>query len=201
MKFLFASDSFKGTLSSARIAELLTTAAKESFPDCTCTSIETADGGEGTTDAVLSAVQGQRIPLVVCGPLWKKTDCFYGKLDEERAVMEMAAASGLPLLTEPERDPEKTTTYGTGEMILDALDRGFRDISIAIGGSATNDGGMGCMCALGVRFLDENGEESQLYPPFQGFINQLPTAFSLFKAFAYGERECRSHGEKKKGKH
>ena len=158
MKFLFASDSFKGTLSSARIAELLTTAAKESFPDCTCTSIETADGGEGTTDAVLSAVQGQRIPLVVCGPLWKKTDCFYGKLDEERAVMEMAAASGLPLLTEPERDPEKTTTYGTGEMILDALDRGFRDISIAIGGSATNDGGMGCMCALGVRFLDENGE-------------------------------------------
>ena len=73
----------------------------------------------------MSAVQGQRIPLVVCGPLWKKTDCFYGKLDEERAVMEMAAASGLPLLTEPERDPEKTTTYGTGEMILDALDRGF----------------------------------------------------------------------------
>ena len=126
MKFLFASDSFKGTLSSARIAELLTTAAKESFPDCTCTSIETADGGEGTTDAVLSAVQGQRIPLVVCGPLWKKTDCFYGKLDEERAVMEMAAASGLPLLTEPERDPEKTTTYGTGEMILDATQ--IRDI-------------------------------------------------------------------------
>ena len=159
MKFLFASDSFKGTLSSARIAELLTTAAKESFPDCICTSIETADGGEGTTDAVLSAVQGQRIPLVVCGPLWKKTDCFYGKLDEERAVMEMAAASGLPLLTELERDPRKTTTYGTGEMILDALNRGFRDISIAIGGSATNDGGMGCMCALGVRFLDENGEE------------------------------------------
>ena len=158
MKFLFASDSFKGTLSSARIAELLTTAAKESFPDCICTSIETADGGEGTTDAVLSAVQGQRIPLVVCGPLWKKTDCFYGKLDEERAVMEMAAASGLPLLTELERDPRKTTTYGTGEMILDALNRGFRDISIAIGGSATNDGGMGCMCALGVRFLDENGE-------------------------------------------
>ncbi len=76
MKFLFASDSFKGTLSSARIAELLTTAAKESFPDCICTSIETADGGEGTTDAVLSAVQGQRIPLVVCGPLWKKQTAF-----------------------------------------------------------------------------------------------------------------------------
>lgn len=88
MKFLFASDSFKGTLSSARIAELLTTAAKESFPDCICTSVETADGGEGTTDAVLCAVKGERIPLTVCGPLWKPTDCFYGKLDENRAIME-----------------------------------------------------------------------------------------------------------------
>ena len=159
MKFLFASDSFKGTLSSARIAELLTTAAKESFPDCICTSVETADGGEGTTDAVLCAVKGERIPLTVCGPLWKPTDCFYGKLDENRAIMEMAAASGLPLLSETERNPAKTTTYGTGEMIRDALNHGFRDISIAIGGSATNDGGMGCMCALGVRFLDENGKE------------------------------------------
>lgn len=159
MKFLFASDSFKGTLSSSRIAELLTTAAKESFPDCICTSVETADGGEGTTEAVLDAVNGQRMFLTVHGPLWKKTDCFYGKLDERRAVMEMAAASGLPLLQEVQRDPRKTTTYGTGEMIQDALDHGFRDISIAIGGSATNDGGMGCMCALGVRFLDQEGRE------------------------------------------
>lgn len=157
MKFLFASDSFKGTLASSRIAELLTTAAKESFPDCICTSVETADGGEGTTDAVLDAVNGQRMFLTVHGPLWKKIDCFYGKLDERRAVMEMAAASGLPLLQEAQRDPRKTTTYGTGEMIQDALDHGFRDISIAIGGSATNDGGMGCMCALGVRFLDQEG--------------------------------------------
>ena len=159
MKFLFASDSFKGTLSSSRIAELLTTAAKESFPDCICTNVETADGGEGTTEAVLDAVNGQRMFLTVHGPLWKKTDCFYGKLDERRAVMEMAAASGLPLLQEVQRDPRKTTTYGTGEMIQDALDHGFRDISIAIGGSATNDGGMGCMCALGVRFLDQEGRE------------------------------------------
>ena len=121
--------------------------------------METADGGEGTTEAVLDAVNGQRMFLTVHGPLWKKTDCFYGKLDERRAVMEMAAASGLPLLQEVQRDPRKTTTYGTGEMIQDALDHGFRDISIAIGGSATNDGGMGCMCALGVRFLDQEGRE------------------------------------------
>lgn len=159
MKFLFASDSFKGTLSSLRIAELLTAAAKETFPECICTSIETADGGEGTTDAVLAAVKGNRIPLTVKGPLWKETTCFYGQLDDHRAIMEMASASGLPLISESERDPRKTTTYGTGEMIHDALDKGFRDISIAIGGSATNDGGMGCMCALGVRFLNAEGHE------------------------------------------
>ena len=93
------------------------------------------------------------------GPLWEELTCSYGMLDEKRAVMEMAAASGLPLVPDEKRDPRYTTSYGTGEMILDALNKGFRDISIAIGGSATNDGGIGCIRALGVRFLDENGEE------------------------------------------
>lgn len=159
MRFLFASDSFKGTLSSQRTAELLTIAAEEIFPGCECSSIEVADGGEGTTDAVLSAVKGERISVAVHGPLWEEGQAFYGKLDDRRAVMEMAAASGLPLIPLEKRDPCKATTYGTGEMIRDALERGFRDISIAIGGSATNDGGIGCMRALGVRFLDEQGAE------------------------------------------
>lgn len=159
MKFLFASDSFKGSLSSLRISELLTIAARETFPYCECSSIEVADGGEGTTDAVLSAVCGERISLTVTDPLWRNIQSYYGQLDDHRAIMEMASASGLPLLTAEERNPFKTTTFGTGEMIKDALDRGFTDISIAIGGSATNDGGMGCMCALGVRFLDEQGLE------------------------------------------
>lgn len=159
MKFLFASDSFKGSLSSLRISELLTIAARETFPYCECSSIEVADGGEGTTDAVLSAVCGERISLTVTDPLWRNIQSYYGQLDGHRAIMEMASASGLPLLTAEERNPFKTTTFGTGEMIKDALDRGFTDISIAIGGSATNDGGMGCMCALGVRFLDEQGLE------------------------------------------
>ena len=159
MKFLFASDSFKGTLSSPKIAELLTQAAREIFPDCVCDSIEVADGGEGTTEVVLSAVKGTTIPLKVHGPLWEELTCSYGMLDEKRAVMEMAAASGLPLVPDEKRDPRYTTSYGTGEMIRDALERGFRDISIAIGGSATNDGGIGCIRALGGRFLDENGEE------------------------------------------
>ena len=118
-----------------------------------------ADGGEGTTDAVLSAVNGEKIAVSVHGPLWEEISAYYGKLDDRRAVMEMAAASGLPLVPSEQRDPRKTTSYGTGEMIADALGKGFRDISIAIGGSATNDGGIGCMRALGVRFLDENGQE------------------------------------------
>ena len=159
MKFLFASDSFKGTLSSQKTAELLTQAAREIFPDCQCDSIVVADGGEGTTAAVLVATNGKKLPVQVHGPLWEDIISNYGMLDENRAVMEMAAASGLPLVPEEKRDPRYTTSYGTGEMIADALRRGFRDISIAIDGSATNDGGIGCIRALGGKFLDENNQE------------------------------------------
>ena len=159
MKFLFASDSFKGTLSSRRTAELLTRAAQEIFPDCECRCLEVADGGEGTTEAVLSAAGGRRMEAMVCGPLWERRKACYAALDGRRAVMEMAAASGLPLVPAELRDPRNTTSYGTGELIRGALDKGFRDLSIAIGGSATNDGGIGCMRALGVRFLDGDGNE------------------------------------------
>lgn len=159
MKFLFASDSFKGTLTSRRTAELLTQAAREIFPGCICDSIEIADGGEGTADAVLSATDGRKIYMSVSGPLMERIPASYVQLDKTRAVMEMAAASGLPLVPEGKRNPRETTTRGTGEMIADAVSKGFRDISIAIGGSATNDGGIGCMRALGVRFLDESGSE------------------------------------------
>ena len=159
MKFLFASDSFKGTLSSQRTAQLLTQAAQEIFPGCECAHVEVADGGEGTTDAVLSAVSGEKILLSAHGPLGELTEGYYGALDDKRAVMEMASVSGLPLVPSNLRDPRKTSSFGTGEMIADALSRGFRDISIAIGGSATNDGGMGCMRALGVKFLDADNHE------------------------------------------
>ncbi|WP_313154848.1 glycerate kinase family protein [Lacrimispora sp.] len=159
MKLLFASDSFKGTLSSEQTIELLKKAAAEVFDQWECTGIPVADGGEGTTDAVIAAIQGERIPVTVCGPLLAPVNAYYGKLDEKRAILEMAAASGLPLIPIDLRDPRNTTTYGTGELIRDALDRGFTEISIAIGGSATNDGGMGCMRALGVKFLDSEGRE------------------------------------------
>lgn len=158
-RFLFASDSFKGTISSERAAELLSEAAREVFPGAEVRGIEVADGGEGTVDAVVAATGGTLRSVEVAGPLGKATRATYGLLDGGRAIMEMAAASGLPLLALDERDPRRTSTYGTGQLIMDALDRGVRDISLAIGGSATNDGGMGCARALGVRFLDDEGNE------------------------------------------
>ena len=159
MKFLFASDSLKGTLSSDDTGRLLTKAAKEVFPACICESIPVADGGEGTVDAVIRAVQGQQIRVKAQDPLMQTRETYYGKLDENRAIIEMALASGYALVPAEKRNPLYTSSYGTGELIRDALDRGFRDITIAIGGSATNDGGMGCMRALGVRFLDRAGRE------------------------------------------
>ena len=159
MKLLFASDSFKGTLSSARTADRLEKAAVEVFGDVTCSGVPVADGGEGTVEAVIAAEHGEMLSAKVHGPLMEEVTASYGKITDSKAVIEMAAASGLPMVPQELRNPLYTTTFGTGELILDALDRGFRDISIAIGGSATNDGGMGCLRALGVRFLDGNGTE------------------------------------------
>jgi glycerate kinase len=159
MKFLFASDSFKGSLTSEKTVELLSRAAREVFGECECSGVPVADGGEGTVEAVIAAEQGEYITVKVHGPLMEETESFYGVFDGNKAVIEMAAASGLPMVPEELRNPLNTTTFGTGELILDALKRGYRDISIAIGGSATNDGGMGCARALGVKFLDQDGNE------------------------------------------
>lgn len=157
MKFLFASDSFKGTLSSEKIIELLTQSANEIFPGCETAGTLIADGGEGTVDAVIAMTKGTMIQIPVHGPLMEETTAVYGKINEDSAIIEMAAASGLPMVPTELRNPLNTTTYGTGELIRDALDKGFRNISIALGGSATNDGGMGAMAALGVKFYDKDG--------------------------------------------
>ena len=158
-RFLFASDSFKGSLSSKRSAELLREAALKHFPDACIHMVEVADGGEGTVAAVTSAAGGTTRTVTVNGPLGQPVAASYGLLDHNRAIIEMAAASGLTLVPLAERNPMRTSTFGTGELILDALDQGARDITLAIGGSATNDGGMGCMRALGARFLDAHGCE------------------------------------------
>ncbi len=149
---------------------MLEKAAREIFGnDISCKSIPVADGGEGTTDAVIAARSGKKITLRVHGPLMESAEAYYGDLGNGEAVMEMAVASGLPMIPAEKRNPLNTTTYGTGEMLRDALDKGFSKISIAIGGSATNDGGIGCMRALGVRFLDCNGNE------LSGICSMLPT--------------------------
>ncbi len=159
MKLLFASDSFKGSLSSEKTVALLAQAAETVFGACETSGVPVADGGEGTVDAVIQAENGRKITVPVHGPLMEEIRAEYGIFGDNKAVIEMASASGLPLVPAEKRDPRNTTTYGTGELILDALEKGYRDISIAIGGSATNDGGMGCARALGIRFLDADGRE------------------------------------------
>lgn len=159
MRFLFASDSFKGSLSSEKIIQLLEETAQKVFPGCETKGVPVADGGEGTIDAVVRATGGSCRTVQVHGPLMEEVKAVYGVIGEKHAIIEMAAASGLPMVPPGKRNPLYTTTFGTGELIKDALEQGCRDITIAIGGSATNDGGMGAMRALGVRFLDVGGKE------------------------------------------
>ena len=173
MRLLFASDSFKGSLTSEQTVPLLTKAAQEVFGPCETSGVSVADGGEGTVDAVIAAENGEMIRVPVHGPLMEEREAYYGAFGGDKAVIEMAAASGLPMVPEILRNPLNTTTYGTGELIRDALDRGYRDISIAIGGSATNDGGMGCARALGVRFLDEEGGELKGFGRDLGNVRQI----------------------------
>ena len=159
MKLVFASDSFKGSLDSSRTAELLGAAAREVFGDVETVSIPLADGGEGTVDAVLASSDAKAVTVTVHGPLMDQVEARYAVFDDGRAVIEMASASGLTLVPEGRRDPLEATSIGTGELLIDALANGARDITIAIGGSATNDGGMGFMRALGAVFYDEEGNE------------------------------------------
>lgn len=173
MKFLFASDSFKGSLSSVEIVGILTEEAKRIFPDCECSGVSVADGGEGTIEAVIDAMNGQIRTVLVHGPLMEETTADYGVFDGSHAVIEMAKASGLPMVPAEKRNPLNTTTYGTGELIKAALDEGYRKIAIAIGGSATNDGGMGAMTALGVKFLDKAGNQLTGYGKDLGEVHSI----------------------------
>jgi glycerate kinase len=158
MKIVIASDSYKGSNSSLEVASLIEKGAKKVFPDSEYVKIPIADGGEGTVEALAEGLGGKIININATDPLGRTCKAFYGVVNG-KAVIEMAAASGLPLLKEEEKNPAVTSTYGTGEIILAALKAGYRDITIGIGGSATNDGGSGMAKALGYRFLDNNGNE------------------------------------------
>ena len=159
MKILIAPDSFKGSNTSTRVAEAIERGLRNALSDVEVTKIPIADGGEGTVEAVVSGGGGSYRDIQVTGPIGKTVTATYGLLGGGRAVMEMAAASGLPLVPVDERNPLRTTTRGTGELIRDALDQGCREILIGIGGSATNDAGVGMAQALGYSFRDSEGNE------------------------------------------
>lgn len=161
-KYVIAPDSFKGTMSSIEICDLIEQIILELDPDAKVDKVPVADGGEGLVDAFLSMCggKGRRIETKVTGPLFAPVDSFFGMLDDgDTAIIEMAAAAGLPMLSKEERNPEKTTSVGVGELILKAVSAGAKKIIIGLGGSATNDGGTGMAYALGYRFLDQNGAE------------------------------------------
>ena len=161
-KIVVASDSFKGSLTSLDVAQNVEKAIREVYPLCDVLKVNVADGGEGTMEALLQTLGGVRVSLVVKDPLGREIEATYVILNDGiTAVVEMSAASGLPLLKSDERNPLKTSTYGTGQLICDALDRGCRKILVGIGGSATNDAGMGVLQALGFRFLDAQGNQLQ----------------------------------------
>ncbi|PQY65732.1 glycerate kinase [Cronobacter sakazakii] len=159
-KIVIAPDSFKESLSAMDVAKAIEAGFREIYPQANYVCVPMADGGEGTVEAMVAATGGQIITTPVTAPLGNNVDGFFGLLgDGETAVVEMAAASGLHLVPTAQRDPRITTSYGTGELILAALERGVKAIIIGIGGSATNDGGAGMMQALGARFLDGEGRE------------------------------------------
>ena len=160
MKVVIAPDSYKGCLSALEVAKAMERGVLSVFPTAEVRKIPIADGGEGTVAALVTATNGQLRQTEVTDPLGNKIIAHWGVLGDGRtAVIEMAAASGLPLVPKEKRDPRVTTTYGTGELIKAALAEGLAKIIIGIGGSATNDGGTGMARALGVRFLDAAGQE------------------------------------------
>lgn len=151
------SDSFKGSLSSQTICAIARERIPLQFPDCRVIALPVADGGEGTVDCFLSACGGDRVCVDgVCGPFGEPLRAAYARLPDGTAVIEMAAAAGLPLAA-GQKNPRRATTYGVGELIAHAADHGAKRIVLGLGGSATNDGGCGCAAALGARFLDAQG--------------------------------------------
>jgi len=160
MKILVAPDSYKGSLSSKQVCQAIEEGLLKACEGVfEVVKVPIADGGEGTVDAFLSALGGELIELTVTGPLGKPVHSFYGILPDGTAVIEMAAASGLSLVPTHQRNPLVTTTYGTGQLIMNALDHGCSRFIVGIGGSATNDAGVGMLQALGIKFLDDAGKE------------------------------------------
>lgn len=168
-KWLLMPDSFKGTMSSAEICAIMQREIRSFYPQAQIRSVPIADGGEGTVDAFLAALGGKRVSLTVKGPHWEPVESFYGLLPDGTAVIEMAAAAGLPLAGENRR-VDLATTYGVGQLIRDAVCAGCKKVVVGLGGSATNDGGTGAAAALGAVFRDAKGDA---FFPVGGTLDQI----------------------------
>lgn len=169
-KFVLIPDSFKGTLSSTQICSIMKDAINVHFPDSKIVEIPVADGGEGSVDCFLTALGGEKVFVEVSGPYFEKMQAFYGLIDGGRtAVIEMAAAAGLPLV-EDRKNPLKTTTFGVGELMLDAAKKGVKKIILGLGGSCTNDFGCGAASACGITFYDKLG---QAFVPVGGNLKDI----------------------------
>jgi len=158
-KAVLIPDSFKGTLSSEMICNIMAENIKKFFPECQVVSIPVADGGEGSVDCFLTALGGEKIYETVKNPYFEDMQSFYGLINNgETAVIEMASCAGLPIV-EDKKNPKKTTTYGVGQLILSAAERGCKKIIVGLGGSSTNDGGAGAAAAVGVKFYNKDGKD------------------------------------------
>lgn len=159
MKIVIAIDSFKGSLTSIEAGKAAADGISRVYPQAEISVYPLADGGEGTIEALVSGLGGVLRTVTVSDPLCRIISARYGILPDLTAVIEMASAAGITLLTETERNPMNTTTYGVGQLIADAVSQGCRNFIIGIGGSATNDGGIGCLQALGFGMLDSDGKQ------------------------------------------
>ena len=162
MKIVISPDSFKGTLTALEAAKSIENGVKRANLNIETVLLPVADGGEGTMETLVLATKGHFVETYVLDPLGREIEACFGVLgNQSTCVIEMASASGITLLHNNERNPRKASTFGTGQLIQKALDQGFRDFIICIGGSATNDAGVGMLRALGLRLLDENGRDVQ----------------------------------------
>src|SRR5690625_1112659 len=173
MNIVIAPDSFKGSLTSIQVTNIIEKAILDDHPSFSVVKKPMADGGEGTIDALLSATKGKLVPVKCTGRLGENISTHYAIIEGNTAIIECASIAGLPQVTLNKRNPDHTTTYGIGEVIIDALDRGCTSFIIGLGGSATNDGGLGMLLALGMEAFDQDGNKVDIFGKDVDFIEEV----------------------------
>ncbi len=176
LKIVVAPDSFKGSLSAKEICNIVEKAGLEIFPESNIIKLPVADGGEGTVESLLDTLSGSWMTIPAKDPMGREIRGSYGIFSGDKAILEMALVSGLPLVSKEERNVMKASTFGTGQLILDAAKNGCNTIYLGIGGSATNDGGIGCLAALGIKFLDASGDLLEAIPENFMKIHEIDTS-------------------------